>query len=99
MRGGRRVLTVRVLLELGKLGGAERDPPAIAHLRAAGPKRGATSHCARRVGLSAAGPGRPLGHIGTARGRGGLSAGWHHPAEPVGSKPQSFRAPSQHLPP
>lgn len=38
MRRGHRVLTVCVLLELGKLGGAERDPPTVTHLPVVGHK-------------------------------------------------------------
>lgn len=33
---GHRVLTICVLLELGKLSGAERDPPTITHLPVVG---------------------------------------------------------------
>lgn len=95
--GGCGVLTVRVLLELGKLGGAERDPPAIAHLWVAGPKAGATSHCAHRARLGVSVPSRPLGHIGTARGAGGSRPAGIILLSPWAAKPRSFRA--QHLPP
>lgn len=54
--GGHRILTVCVLLELGKFSRAERDPPAIAHLRVTSPKAGTTSHCVHCAGLDVAVP-------------------------------------------
>lgn len=93
MYGGRRVLTVRVLLELGKLSRAKRDPPTIAHLWVAGPTwRGhepLRSPCWARRHRS-----QPAAWSHRhCEGYGGLSDSWHHPAEPVGSKPQSQEQP------